>query len=107
MSELLKPGERERDEIIAYIQVLLDYLNDFISKHRSELIKLGVMSRLLKNISFISMHKYSPEIYIREYWDEIVSIMDTLKKDPQLEKEIVEMNDILEKISELRKSLLQ
>lgn len=105
---ILKPGERESREIVGYIQMLLDSLNDFMIKYKSDLQNLGVMNRLVVLTEIITMHKYNPEIYMSSnsqkmsYWDELVSIIQKIKQDQKLAKDLSDIEDLINKINELR-----
>ncbi|WP_338601918.1 hypothetical protein V6M85_01115 [Sulfolobus tengchongensis] len=99
---ILKPGERERREIVGYIQQLLDIVNDLMLKYKDELKSIGVINKLTIILEVITMHKYNPEVYMGSYWDEFVSIINTIKQDPKLASEVEEVERLVDRINNIR-----
>ncbi|MEM0363516.1 MAG: hypothetical protein QXH75_06925 [Sulfolobaceae archaeon] len=98
----LKPGERERNEIVGYINLFLDSLNDFMVKHSTELKNIGVSNKLAVLTGIITMHKYNPEVYINSYWEELVNTLKSIRNQLNVSKELEEMDNLISKINELR-----
>jgi len=102
-ANILSPGERERNEIVGYIQLILDSLNELIVKYRSELKEMGVINKLVVIIGIITMHKYNPEVYMRSYWEELVSLINTIKQDKRIANDLRDLEALIEKVNSLRK----
>ncbi|QGA54272.1 hypothetical protein GFS03_06625 [Sulfolobus sp. E5-1-F] len=99
---ILGIGERERREIVGYIQMLLDSINDLMVKYKLELKNMGVINRLQIITEIITMHKYNPEVYMGVYWEELVGIIDTIKRDQKIANELKDIEELVEKINSLR-----
>ncbi|AKA75105.1 hypothetical protein SULI_10410 [Saccharolobus solfataricus] len=99
---ILGTGERERREIVGYIQMLLDSINDLMVKYKQELKNMGVINRLGILTEIITMHKYNPEVYMGNYWEELLSLINIIKQDQKLANEVKDIEELIEKINSLK-----
>ncbi len=103
---ILKSGEREMREIAGYVQLLLDSLNDLITKYKDELKNMGILNKLLIDMEIITMHKYNPEVYITSgYWDDLVNIINLMKQNNKISNDLSDIIKLLEEINELKAKL--
>jgi hypothetical protein len=101
--ELVKPGERESKEMLPYIMDLINQLNTVLVENEQLLTQNGLARKLSVALSIMTLHRYNPEVFMKEIWDQVLQIVEELKKIPQLQNY---MNDIIadvEKLNELKK----
>ncbi|MEM0373338.1 MAG: hypothetical protein QXV69_09300 [Sulfolobaceae archaeon] len=75
---LLDYRERIKSEIIGKISELLNELNQLIVNHREELVRLGILSKILVVTSVIHMHKYDPDVYMKSWWEDLKSLVNKI-----------------------------
>ena len=77
--ELVKPGERERKEMLPYIMDLINQLNTVLAENEQLLSQNGLARKLSVTLSIMTLHRYNPEVFMKEIWDQVLQIVEELK----------------------------
>ncbi len=92
--ELVKPGEREVEEMEGYIRDLLDVMNDILAKNKKALSSAGIAPRLGVLLGVMTMHRYNPDLFM-QYWEEFKSLVEKCKTVPTTKDRITNEVDPL------------
>ncbi|BAB66994.1 hypothetical protein [Sulfurisphaera tokodaii] len=101
--ELLKPGENELKEMQPYIFNLIDQLNNILVQNEDLLTQNGLARRISVTLSIMTLHRYNPDIFMKEVWDDVLQIVEELKKIPQVANQLNDLLADIEKLNELKK----
>jgi hypothetical protein len=96
--ELVKPGERQVEEMEGYIRELLDIMNDILTKNKRALADAGVSSRLSVILGIMTMHRYNPDLFMQD-WNEFKSLVDKCRSVATVKDRIT--NEVDPLISEI------
>ncbi|BFH72408.1 hypothetical protein SJAV_03520 [Sulfurisphaera javensis] len=101
--ELLKPGERELKEMQPYIFDLIDQLNNILTQNEDILTQNGLARKISVVLSIMTIHRYYPDVFMKEVWDDVMQIVDELKKIPQISNQLNDLLADVDKLNELKK----
>ena len=100
---LLKPGEKELKEMQPYIFDLIDQLNNILTQNEDILTQNGLARRISVTLSIMTLHRYNPDIFMKEVWDDVLQLVEELKKIPQLSGQLNDLLADIDKLNELKK----
>ncbi|BCU69140.1 hypothetical protein [Stygiolobus caldivivus] len=101
--ELMKPGERQLKEMIPYIMDLIDNLNNLLAENEAILAEKGIARKLSVILSIITLHRYYPDVFMKEVWDQLLQTIDQLKQIPEVSGKLSDILNDIEKLNELKK----
>ncbi|BCS93962.1 hypothetical protein L3N51_00466 [Metallosphaera sp. J1] len=99
--ELVKPGEKQLEEIRGYLFDLLDNLNDISVKHEKILVSKGIMPKLAVLLGMITMQRYQIDLVMKYYWKQLEEIINSMSQLQELQGELKDIMEDVQKIKEL------
>ncbi|AEB94868.1 hypothetical protein [Metallosphaera cuprina] len=99
--ELMKPGEKELEEIRGYLFDLLDNLNNIAAKHERILVSKGIMPRLTVLLGTITMQRYQIDLVVKYYWRQLEEVINSMSQIEEMKSDMKDVLDDLQKIKEL------
>ncbi|AWS00182.1 hypothetical protein [Metallosphaera hakonensis] len=99
--ELMKPGEKELEEIRGYLFDLLDNLNNLIEKNEKLLTSRGIMPRLGVLLGMITMQRYQIDLVMKYYWRQLEEVIGSMGQIPEIQNDMKDIIQDVEKIKEL------
>ena len=100
---LLKPGESILKEMQPYIFDLIDQLNNILTQNEDLLTQNGLARRISVTLSIMTLHRYYPDVFMKEVWDDVLQIVEELKKIPQITNQLNDLLADVDKLNELKK----
>lgn len=101
--ELMKPGERQLKEMTPYVLDLIDNLNNLLVENEQILVQRDLARKLDVVLSIMTLHRYNPDIFMKEVWDQLLQIVDQLKQIPELSGKLDGILSDIDKLNELKK----
>ncbi|MDT7873288.1 MAG: hypothetical protein RRB18_06745 [Sulfolobaceae archaeon] len=101
--ELMKPGERQFNDMIPYIMDLIDNLNTLLAENEALLSQKGIARRLSVVLSIMTLHRYYPQVFMKEVWDQLLQLVDQMKSMPELSDKLKDIIADIEKLNQLKK----
>ncbi|ABP95633.1 MULTISPECIES: hypothetical protein [Metallosphaera] len=99
--ELMKPGEKQLEEIRGYLFDLLDNLNDISVKHEKLLASKGIMPKLAVLLGMITMQRYQIELVMKYYWKQLEETINSMSQLQEIQGELGDVLQDVQKIKEL------
>ncbi len=100
--ELIKPGERQIEEMEGYARELLDVMNDILAKNKRDLTEAGIAPRLGVLLGVMTMHRYNPDLFM-QYWSEFKSLVEKSKTVPAVKDRItMEVDPLIAEIDSIK-----
>lgn len=101
--ELLKPGEAQLKEMQPYIFDLIDQLNNILVQNEDILSQNGLARRISVTLSIMTLQRYYPDVFMKEVWDDLLQIVEELKKIPQISSQLNDLLADIDRLNELKK----
>lgn len=99
----MKPGERQFDDMIPYIMDLIDNLNTLLAENGALLSQKGIARKLSVVLSIMTLHRYYPQVFMKEVWDQLLQLVDQMKSMPELSDKLNDILADIEKLNQLKK----
>jgi hypothetical protein len=101
--ELMKPGERQFNDMKPYIMDLIDNLNTLLTENEALLSQKGIAKELSVVLSIMTLHRYYPQVFMKEVWDQLLQLVDQMKSMPELSDKLKDILADIEKLNQLKK----